>query len=44
VVKNAGLLHMTASWMNVHFVAKASAISQPIRSTQPYILLGSVNE
>ena len=37
-------MRMTASWTDDHFVGQTSAIGQPIRPTQPFILTGSINE
>jgi len=36
--------NLTASWTDDHFVGKPSAVGQPTRPTQPFILTGSINE
>jgi len=38
------VLHSTDSWRVTTYVGKPSAIGQPTRPTQPFILLGSINE
>jgi len=36
-------LHLTASWTDDHFVGQTSAVGQPTRPTQPFILMGLIN-
>ena len=38
------VLRLTASWTDDHFVGQTSAVGQPTRPTQPFILTGSINE
>jgi len=38
------VLRSTCSWWVTTYVGKPSAIGQPIRPTQPFILSGSINE
>jgi len=38
------VLRLTASWTDDHFVGQSSAVGQPTRPTQPFILTGSINE
>ena len=38
------VLRRTASWADDHFVGQTSAVGQPTRPTQPFILTGSINE
>ena len=37
-------MRLTASWTDDHFVGQTSAVGQPTRPTQPFILMGSINE
>jgi len=37
-------LHLTCSWWVTIFMGKPSAVGQVTRQTQPFILLGSINE
>jgi len=36
-------LRLTNSWTGDHFVGKLSAMGQPIRPTQPFIIPASIN-
>ena len=38
------VLRLTASWTDDHLVGHKSAVGQPTRPTQPFILTGSINE
>ena len=38
------ILHLDYSWTGDHYVGKLSAIGQSPRPTQPFILLGLINE
>ena len=38
------VLRLTASWTDDHFVGQTSAVGQPTRPTQPFILTGSIDE
>jgi len=38
------VLCLTYSWIGDHFVGKLSTMGQPTWPTQPFILLGSINE
>ena len=38
------VLRLTASWTDDHFVGQTSAVGQPTRPTQPFVLMRSINE
>ena len=42
--RSFAVLHSTCSWWVTTYVSKPSAIGQPTRPTQPFIISGSINE